>query len=228
MIQIELNNISETFTSESVQVKALLNINLNINKGDFIAIIGSSGSGKSTLMNIIGALVRPTSGVYKLDGQKVSGMNDKKLANLRKNRIGFVFQNFNLIPRISILSNVELPMVYKRVSKVERRERTLTLLKKVGLEGRSSFRPNQISGGEIQRAAIARALANNTDIILADEPTGNLDSKRGEEIMKIFQDLNKEGITVILVTHDIEKARYANRIIKMKDGSIVGDENVSR
>jgi len=228
MIQIELNNISETFTSESVQVKALLNINLNINKGDFIAIIGSSGSGKSTLMNIIGALVRPTSGVYKLDGQKVSGMNDKKLANLRKNRIGFVFQNFNLIPRISILSNVELPMVYKRVSKVERRERTLTLLKKVGLEGRSSFRPNQISGGEIQRAAIARALANNPDIILADEPTGNLDSKRGEEIMKIFQDLNKEGITVILVTHDIEKARYANRIIKMKDGSIVGDENVSR
>jgi len=155
-------------------------------------------------------------------------MNDKKLANLRKNRIGFVFQNFNLIPRISILSNVELPMVYKRVSKVERRERTLTLLKKVGLEGRSSFRPNQISGGEIQRAAIARALANNPDIILADEPTGNLDSKRGEEIMKIFQDLNKEGITVILVTHDIEKARYANRIIKMKDGSIVGDENVSR
>ena len=228
MIQIELNNISETFTSESVQVKALLNINLNINKGDFIAIIGSSGSGKSTLMNIIGALVRPTSGVYKFDGQKVSGMNDKKLANLRKNRIGFVFQNFNLIPRISILSNVELPMVYKRVSKVERRERTLTLLKKVGLEGRSSFRPNQISGGEIQRAAIARALANNPDIILADEPTGNLDSKRGEEIMKIFQDLNKEGITVILVTHDIEKARYANRIIKMKDGSIVGDENVSR
>jgi len=228
MIQIELNNISETFTSESVQVKALLNINLNINKGDYIAIIGSSGSGKSTLMNIIGALVRPTSGVYKLDGQKVSGMNDKKLANLRKNRIGFVFQNFNLIPRISILSNVELPMVYKRVSKVERRERTLTLLKKVGLEGRSSFRPNQISGGEIQRAAIARALANNPDIILADEPTGNLDSKRGEEIMKIFQDLNKEGITVILVTHDIEKARYANRIIKMKDGSIVGDENVSR
>ncbi|PIR67267.1 macrolide ABC transporter ATP-binding protein [bacterium CG_4_10_14_0_2_um_filter_33_32] len=227
-MQIELNNISETFTSESVQVKALLNINLNINKGDFIAIIGSSGSGKSTLMNIIGALVRPTSGVYKLDGQKVSGMNDKKLANLRKNRIGFVFQNFNLIPRISILSNVELPMVYKRVSKVERRERTLTLLKKVGLEGRSSFRPNQISGGEIQRAAIARALANNPDIILADEPTGNLDSKRGEEIMKIFQDLNKEGITVILVTHDIEKARYANRIIKMKDGSIVGDENVSR
>jgi len=228
MKQIELKNVSKIYKAGPVSVKALDDINLEISKGDFVAIIGPSGSGKSTLMDIIGTLTTPTYGSYKFESQEVSRFKENELVTLRREKVGFVFQTFNLISRISALANVELPMVYKRVSSKERKKQALEFLGKVGLKERVSFKPNQLSGGEIQRVAIARALANKPEVILADEPTGNLDSKSGDEVMNILKSLNEDGITIILVTHEKERTAFAKRVVRLKDGKIEneGDSNV--
>jgi putative ABC transport system ATP-binding protein len=205
-------------------VHALAGVSLDIASGEFAAIMGPSGSGKSTLMNILGCLDRPTGGSYLLDGQEVATLNDDKLATTRNKKIGFVFQNFNLLPRMSALQNVALPLVYAGVEKHNRLERAAWALAMVGLEERKHHRPNELSGGQRQRVAIARALVNDPAIIMADEPTGNLDSKSGNEIMGIFCKLNGEGRTIILVTHEPDIAAYARRIIQVRDGIIVRDE----
>ena len=218
---IRLDNIVRTYHIGEVDVRALRGITYNVLRGDFVAIMGPSGSGKSTLMNIMGCLDRPTSGTYFLDDQAVSGLSDRSLAVLRNTCIGFVFQSFNLLKRTSARENVELPMLYADVSGKQSRERALKALKLVGLEGREMHNTNQLSGGEQQRVAIARSLVNNPSLIMADEPTGNLDSKMSEDVMKIFQDMNKEKkITIILVTHEPDIAAYANRVIYVKDGLI--------
>ena len=207
----------------SAEVKALRGVNLKIKKGDFVSIMGPSGSGKSTLLHCIGCLDTPTKGKVYIDGVDVSTLNDNELALIRRYKIGFVFQFFNLVPSLSALENVELPMVFAGLPKEKRRKRAMLLLKEVGLSRRINHRPSQLSGGEQQRVAIARALANNPDIILADEPTGNLDSKSGEEIMRIFMDLNKKlGKTVIVVTHDPVVAKKSKKIIRIMDGKIIG------
>lgn len=218
---LELKNISKTYFLGSHEVKALKNFNLLIKKGDFLAIIGPSGSGKSTLMHLIGCLDIPTSGSIIFNGQDISKMNEIQLSQLRNRKIGFVFQSFNLIPRLSAKANVELPLIYAGSAAEERSQKTLKRLTDVGLGQRANHFPNQLSGGEQQRVAIARALINNPDIILADEPTGNLDSKTGQEIINIFRDLNKQGHTVIFVTHDQETAKKAKKIIAIKDGQMV-------
>jgi len=218
---IRLDNIVRTYHIGEVDIRALRGITYNVLRGDFVAIMGPSGSGKSTLMNILGCLDRPTSGTYFLDDQAVSGLSDKSLATLRNTRIGFVFQSFNLLKRTSARENVELPMLYADVSGKQSRERALKALKLVGLEGRETHNTNQLSGGEQQRVAIARSLVNNPSLIMADEPTGNLDSKMSEDVMKIFLDMNREKkITIILVTHEPDIAAYANRVIHVKDGLI--------
>lgn len=221
MVVMELKNVSRTYQMDGVTVNALKNASLKINKGDFVSIIGPSGSGKSTMMHLLGILDKPTSGEIILDGEKIDYKDDKGLAKLRNIKIGFIFQAFNLLPKTSALANVELPLIYASVSRKERRERAINLLKEVGLEQRIYHLPNQLSGGERQRVAIARALVNSPSIILADEPTGNLDSKSGEEIMNIIKSLNKEGNTIVLVTHDMEIAKMAKKIVRMKDGQIV-------
>jgi putative ABC transport system ATP-binding protein len=218
---IRLENIVRTYRIGEVDVLALRGITYNVLRGDFVAIMGPSGSGKSTLMNILGCLDRPTSGVYLLDDEAVSGLSDRSLAILRNTRIGFVFQSFNLLKRTSARENVELPMLYADVPGKESRDRALQALKLVGLEGRESHNTNQLSGGEQQRVAIARSLVNNPSLIMADEPTGNLDSKMSEDVMKIFLAMNREKkITVILVTHEPDIAAFANRVITVKDGQI--------
>ncbi len=218
---IRLDNIVRTYHVGEVDVRALRGITYNVLRGDFVAIMGPSGSGKSTLMNILGCLDRPTSGTYFIDDQEVSRLSDRSLAILRNTRIGFVFQSFNLLKRTSARENVELPMLYADVSGKESRERALKALKLVGLEGRETHNTNQLSGGEQQRVAIARSLVNNPSLIMADEPTGNLDSKMSEDVMKIFRDMNREKkITIILVTHELDIAAYANRVIQVKDGLI--------
>lgn len=227
MAQIELKNITKIFKGDSINVTALKDIDLLVEKGDFVAILGPSGSGKSTLMHVIGALTKISKGSYILNGDEVSSLSDKKLAEIRKDKIGFVFQSFNLVPRINVIKNVELPMIYAGVSLKNRQKKALELLEMVNLKERANFRVSQLSGGETQRVAIARALANNPDIILADEPTGNLDSKNGEEVMEIFKDLNKKGITILLVTHDNNLAKNARRIVKLRDGLLEAIENVS-
>ncbi|KKQ93397.1 MAG: hypothetical protein UT66_C0050G0009 [candidate division CPR2 bacterium GW2011_GWC1_39_9] len=219
---IKLENISRSFLLDTYENKVLKNIDIEILEGEFISIIGPSGSGKSTLMNIIGCLDKPTSGKYFLDGVNVLSKKDKELAGIRSKKIGFVFQSFNLIPRLSLSANVETPMIYARIK--NRKQKATEILKKVGLGHRLNYKPSQISGGETQRAAIARALVNNPKIILADEPTGNLDSKNGEEVLKIFRELNNKGVTVILVTHDANIANLADRIIRLKDGEV--EQNV--
>ena len=206
---------------------ALRQVNLNIKPGEFIGIIGKNGSGKSTLLNIIGCLDVPTSGRYRLDGVEVEKLDDNELAEIRNKKIGFVFQAFNLIPRESVLHNVELPMIYAGVPEKERVKRAREVLEAVGLAHRERHRPTELSGGEMQRVAIARALVNSPSIILADEPTGNLDSKTGEEIMEIFRKLNEEGITIVLVTHERHIAEYARRIVHLRDGVIEREEMVS-
>ncbi|SMP56064.1 putative ABC transport system ATP-binding protein [Anoxynatronum buryatiense] len=221
MIRIE--DLSKVYDTGAVQVHALRNVSLSIEKGDFVAIMGQSGSGKSTLMNIIGCLDRPTKGLYQLDGMTISEMESSELSSIRNKKIGFVFQSFNLIPRTSSLKNVELPMIYAKIGKKERRERAIELLEKVGLGERLHHMPNEISGGQKQRIAIARALANKPAIILADEPTGNLDTSSSEEIMNIFTELNKEGATVIVVTHEDSIAEYTKRIIRFRDGQMIED-----
>jgi putative ABC transport system ATP-binding protein len=218
---IRLDNIVRTYHVGEVDVRALRGITYNMLRGDFVAIMGPSGSGKSTLMNILGCLDRPTSGTYFIDDQEVSRLSDRSLAILRNTCIGFVFQSFNLLRRTSARENVELPMLYADVRGKESRERALKALKLVGLEGRETHNTNQLSGGEQQRVAIARSLVNNPSLIMADEPTGNLDSKMSEDVMKIFRDMNREKkITIILVTHEPDIAAYANRVIHVKDGLI--------
>ena len=222
---IEAQEITKVYSLGDIEVKALCSLSLTIEKGDFVAIMGPSGSGKSTFMNILGCLDKPTSGRYLLEGIDVGGLERDDLAGIRNKKIGFIFQGFNLLPRTSAIENVELPMLYDGIPTKERKEHALRALKSVGLEGRGDHHPNQLSGGQQQRVAIARALVNNAPIILADEPTGNLDSKTSAEIMELLSKLNNESnITVILVTHETDIAAYSRRIIKFLDGCIVSDE----
>ncbi|HUV71813.1 MAG TPA: ABC transporter ATP-binding protein [Clostridia bacterium] len=221
MVNMELSEVSKVYQLDGVEVRALNKVSLKINKGDFVSIVGPSGSGKSTLMHILGLLDKPTSGKVRLEGKDIFFDNDRRLAELRNQKIGFVFQSFNLLPRTSALANVELPLVYAGLSLKERLLRAKEVLAAVNLEERLNHFPNQLSGGEKQRVAIARALVNNPSIILADEPTGNLDSNSGKEILQIFKKLHQKGHTVVLVTHDLEIARTAKRMIKVKDGEIV-------
>ncbi|MFH1015775.1 MAG: ABC transporter ATP-binding protein [Chloroflexota bacterium] len=223
---IELENITKIYRMGKVEVPALRGVNLTIDDGEMMAIVGASGSGKSTLMNIIGFLDKPTVGKYILDGEDVSRLSDDKLAEMRNTKIGFVFQNYNLLPRASAITNVELPLVYSRGG--QRRKRSLEALERVGLGHRANHKPTELSGGEQQRVAIARALVANPSIILADEPTGNLDSVSANEIISIFCRLNQEGITIILVTHEMEIAHQVKRIIRLLDGRIITDERVKR
>ncbi|HCF02726.1 ABC transporter ATP-binding protein [Flavobacterium sp.] len=220
---IKITNIKRDFVLGNEIVYVLKGINLQINKGEYVALMGPSGSGKSTLMNLLGCLDTPTSGSYILNGKDVSQMKDDELAEIRNKEIGFVFQTFNLLPRTTALDNVALPMIYAGYSKSERNERATEVLKQVNLADRMDHQPNQLSGGQRQRVAVARALVNKPSIILADEPTGNLDSKTSVEIMKLFGDIHASGNTVILVTHEEEIAAYANRIIRLRDGLIESD-----
>jgi putative ABC transport system ATP-binding protein len=221
---LEIKKITKIYKMGEVLVNALRGVSFNVDKGQFVAIMGPSGSGKSTLMHIIGCLDHPTEGSFIMDGEDISKVNDNKLAEIRNKKIGFVFQQFNLLTRTTILYNVEVPLIYAGVNSKKRKKLAEQVLENVGLSNRLKHRPNEISGGEIQRAAIARALVNNPLIILADEPTGNLDSKNGEEIMKIFNKLHQEGHTIIIVTHELEVAKYAQRIIHLHDGLIEKDE----
>jgi len=229
MALIELKEITKIYKLGDIELQALCNISTEIEKGDFIAIMGPSGSGKSTFMNILGCLDKPTSGKYLLDGMDVGNLERNELALIRNKKIGFVFQGFNLLSRTSALENVELPMLYDGLPAKERKERAIEALRKVGLEGREKHHPNQLSGGQQQRVAIARALVNNASIILADEPTGNLDTKTSAEIMNLFVKLNEESdITIILITHEQDIASYSRRIIRFLDGCIISNEEVNR
>lgn len=219
-ILIRLNNIGKVYQTGEITLAALRNINLQVKSKEFLAIMGVSGSGKSTLMNIIGLLDHSTTGKYYLEGQDVSLMGDDQLAKVRNQKIGFVFQSFNLLPRTSALDNVAIPLIYAGVKPSERKQKAREVLEQMGLGDKLLSRPNQLSGGQQQRVAIARALVNNPEVILADEPTGNLDSQSGEEIMKIFDKLNQKGKTIILITHEANIARHAKKVIRIKDGEI--------
>jgi putative ABC transport system ATP-binding protein len=223
---IRLENISRRYEMGSETVHALRDVSLNIQRGEYVAIMGPSGSGKSTLMNLLGCLDTPTSGRYDLNGTDVSEMDDNDLADVRNREIGFVFQTFNLLPRSNALHNVELPLIYSGMDSDTRRERALQALSNVGLSDRVHHKPNELSGGQRQRVAIARALVNSPSILLADEPTGNLDSKTGIEIMALFEDLANKGNTIIVVTHEEDVARHARRILRIRDGNIASDEAV--
>lgn len=215
---LELENITKVYKAGKTEVPALRGISCRIESGEMVSIIGPSGSGKSTLMNIIGCLDKPTSGKYRLEGIEVDKLNDNQLAEIRNKKIGFVFQSFNLLPRTTALANVELPLIYSGAG--NRRQRALQVLESVGLTHRATHRPSELAGGEQQRVAIARALVNNPSLILADEPTGNLDTRTSQEIMAIFKKLNEQGITIILVTHEPDIAAYTRRTIKLRDGLI--------
>jgi putative ABC transport system ATP-binding protein len=219
---IDARDIHKIFMLGKVKLHVLRGINLAVERGEYISIMGPSGSGKSTLMHILGCLETPTSGTYILDGQEVHNLTEPELASIRRTKIGFVFQNFYLLPRMSALDNVALPMVYMRVPLSERRKRAEEILVRVGLGDRLKHNPSELSGGEHQRVAIGRALANDPEIIFADEPTGNLDSKSGAEIMDIFKELHRAGKTIIVVTHDPEIARRAERIVRIRDGQVEG------
>jgi len=226
---IQLEHIHKTYTMGDVDVHALRGVTLTIGEGEFVAIMGASGSGKSTTMNIIGCLDRPTKGTYILDGEDVSEMSKDERADIRCQKIGFVFQGFNLLSRTSALENVELPMLYLGVDATQRHQRAMEALAAVGLAGREQNHPNQLSGGQQQRVAVARSLVNHPALILADEPTGNLDSRTSVEVMEIFQRLNREmGITLVLVTHEPDIAEYAKRVIVFKDGKIKSDRSIEK
>jgi len=224
---IEVKDLRKVFKNGEIEVEALKGVSYTIEDGEFVAIMGPSGSGKSTMMHLLGCLDQATSGKYLLAGTDVGNLDDNQLAIIRNEKVGFVFQQFNLLARTSISKNVEVPMIYKGVSRKERKRRAEEMLTKVGLEHRMDHNPNEISGGQKQRVAIARALVNNPDLILADEPTGNLDTKTGDEIMELFQELNDQGHTIIIVTHEPPIAEQAKRIINLRDGLISSDEVIA-
>ncbi len=224
---IDIEDIEKIYTVGTVEVHALRGVNLQIEDNEYIAIMGPSGSGKSTLMNILGCLDTPSSGEYQFSGEAVSKMNDNQLAEIRNREIGFVFQTFNLLPRASALHNVELPLIYNGTPSSRRKKIAREALERVGLADRMDHKPNELSGGQRQRVAIARALVNNPKIILADEPTGNLDTRTGEEIMEVFEDLHEGGNTIILVTHEEYIAEHTNRIVRLRDGRIERDEEIA-
>lgn len=223
---IEIHNMYKTYQINEIEIHALQGINLSIRKNEFVAIVGPSGSGKSTLMNMLGCLDAPTSGTYILDNVDVSSLTDDEMAEIRSEKIGFIFQSFNLIQKLTALENVELPLIYSGVRSSERLKRAKLALERVGLGDRLHHKPNELSGGQQQRVAIARALINNPPIIFADEPTGNLDTKSGEEIINLLKELHKSGNTIVLITHDNDIANQANRIIRIHDGKIVEDRQV--
>lgn len=225
-IIIKIENIAKTYKIGDIRVKALRGVDLQINEGEFVAIMGPSGSGKSTLMNIIGCLDIPDSGKYFLESIDVSKLNDNQLANIRNMKVGFIFQTFNLLSRLNTFQNVELPTIYTKVKFKNKNQRIFEYIESVGLKGKEKNKPSELSGGERQRVSIARALINNPTIILADEPTGNLDSRTGEEIIAIFQKLNREGKTIILVTHELDIALHTQRIIYLRDGLIIKEEKI--
>ncbi len=225
---IKLTEMCKYYGRGASKVSALKEINLEITQGEIIAIMGPSGSGKSTLMNVIGFLDRPSAGIYEFNGKRVDGLNDNQLAALRNRHVGFVFQNFNLLPRYTALANVEVPLIYSGVPARKRHKIAAELLEVVGLKDRMNHKSNELSGGQKQRVAIARALANHPSLILADEPTGNLDTKSGKEIMKLFDTLNSIGVTVVLVTHDQEIADYARRVLYIRDGLIESDSGIRK
>lgn len=215
---LELKDINKTYINGEMEVPVLFHVNLNVDEKEFVSIMGPSGSGKSTLMNIIGCLDRATSGTYLFEGEDISKKNDDELSDIRNAGIGFIFQQFNLLPRETALSNVALPLVYANVSQKERTERAMEALRRVGLEDRASFLPTQLSGGQKQRVAVARAIVNNPKILLADEPTGALDSKTGEQLMDLFRQLNAQGMAIIMITHEHKVAQYASRMLQINDG----------
>jgi len=223
---IEAKELSKEYSNDHVKTIALNSVSFNIKEGEFVAIMGPSGSGKSTLMHIMGFLDRASSGFYKFEGQEMKDLTDDELAYIRNEKMGFVFQFFNLLPRTSVFDNVKLPLTYTKISNHEKDKRAKQAIESVGLSHRKDHLPNQLSGGEQQRVAIARAIVNHPSVIFADEPTGNLDSKSGQQIMEILQDLNEEGHTIILVTHEQYTSEMAKRVIKLKDGKIVLDEQV--
>lgn len=227
-LTLKVVDLRRTYKLGKIEVPAVCGVSCDVRKGEFVAITGPSGCGKSTFMHLIGCLDRPTGGEIYLDGDNVAGFNDNRLAAIRNKKIGFVFQAFNLLPRMNAEKNVSLPLYYADIRPDERDRRAHAMLDQVGLEKRAHHKPAEMSGGERQRIAIARALINNPAIILADEPTGNLDSKTSVDIMRIFQDINKKGATIIVVTHEPDIVRYAKRVIKLRDGSIIGDEKVDQ
>jgi putative ABC transport system ATP-binding protein len=225
---IKTDNLGKIYRSGPVEVQALRDVSLVINAGEFVAVMGPSGSGKSTLLNLLGCLDRPSAGSYMLNGLSIAELSEDALAAVRNRQLGFIFQNYNLLPRMDALRNVELPMLYSGLNPRVRRERALEALNRVGLSNRIDHLPTQLSGGQNQRVAIARALVNRPPVLLADEPTGNLDTRSGAEIMAIFQELNREGVTIMLVTHEREIAEHATRILHFRDGRLMDDEPVER
>jgi len=221
---IKITNLSRVFRTLDLETAALSNINLTVNEGEFVAIMGPSGCGKSTLLSILGMLDSPSSGSFDFDGADIANYNEKQLAQLRKASIGFVFQSFNLIDELTVFENVELPLQYQQISKAERKKRVEQILKRVGIDHRGDHLPQQLSGGQQQRVAVARALVINPKLILADEPTGNLDSKNGDEVMAMLRELNKEGTTVIMVTHSEKEGNYADRLVRLLDGQVMLDK----
>ena len=217
---IRVKNMYKIYNPGENEVRALDDVSLEINQGEFIAIVGHSGSGKSTFMNMLGCLDTPDSGEYFLDGKDVANLSDNELSDIRNHKIGFIFQGFNLIPNLDALGNVELPLIYRGLGKQQRKEIAGEALSKVGLENRMDHRPNQLSGGQMQRVAIARAIVNNPKLLLADEPTGALDSKSGAQVMELFQKLNDEGVTVLMITHDQDIAAHAKRVVMIRDGEL--------